>query len=402
MNKKMLRVLLIFFVLLSNPTSMHAGGQVLSDDYIKNAVSRLNVESDSVLVMEAETGRVIFDIDGYSRRFPASITKIMTALLVLEQGLDLDSRITLSTNAVALPHYASSLQLRAGESLSVRDAMYGLMLASANEIARAFAEHVSGTQDDFIFRMNQRARQLGAMNTQFINPCGLPGVEHDNQWVTAYDIALVMKEALKYPFFVEVISTAYYDFPPTASHPNGRVISNHNRLIRPTFDHEYDRRVVGGKTGFTNAAQHTLVSYARHDGFEIIISTLFAPDRATFMDTKAVMDVAFDILRAERAELARLEAIRLEEERLEQLRLDEEMRLAALEAESEHGFLDELLPWRSGEMTNLEALFIAATTLGLVFISLGILRIWYTRGRKRTKRRSMNEWQNVSNGRHRG
>jgi len=241
--------------------------------------------------MDARTGDVLYETDGFSRRFPASITKIMTALLVLEQVEDLEERIIMSENAVTLPHYAGRMGLVEGEDISVLEALYGIMLPSANDIARALAEHVSGSIPEFVTLMNNRAYELGAHNTRFINPCGLPG---NGQHVTAYDIALIMQAAIQHPLFVEIISTPYFSLPPTNKYEDARIMRNSNVMVRPSRD-EFNPRIIGGKTGFTNAAQHTLVSYAEHDGLEVIISVLYASPRgAIFSDTAALVAYIFD------------------------------------------------------------------------------------------------------------
>jgi len=254
-------------------------------------------EAASVLVMDVETGAILYHTDGFSRRYPASVTKVMTALLVLEAIDNLDEIVTFSRHAISIPSYASRMgMLREGDTLTVREALYGLMLPSGNEVARALAEHVSGSVPAFIQLMNQRAIELGANNTRFVNPCGLPG---NGQFITAYDIALIMKEAIQHPEFVEIIGTAYFDISTNENEEDDDIepvtLRNTNRMVRPN-DEAFNEYIVGGKTGFTNAAQHTLVSYARRDGHSVIISVLFAPRGATFTDTAFLMEYVFAAL----------------------------------------------------------------------------------------------------------
>ena len=328
------------------------------------------IDSGSVLVMDAVSGRVFFEIDGFTRRYPASITKIMTAIVVLENVNDLDEMVSFSHNAVNLPWYAARMWMVYGETLSVRDILYGLMLSSGNDLARAVAEHVSGSVDAFVYEMNRRAVEMGAYNTRFVNPCGLPG---DNQYTTAFDISLIMKEAIQIPYFVEIISTAYYGFPATYERPEGRVINNTHRMIRQYFEYEYDPRIVGGKTGFTIAAQHTLVSYAKYDDFSLIISVLFSPNRTIFTDTRLLMDHVFGVLSFERDE-----EIRIEQERIEQERLA----LAVQTEQETNGNLDQAskyLPLIPIYISDTEALAIAASSLGLAMLSLGVIKFIYSR-----------------------
>ena len=332
------------------------------------------IDSGSVLVMEADTGRVIFDVDGYSRRYPASVTKVMTAILVLENIYDLNEIVNFSARSVDLPWYAARMWMKEGETLTVRDALYAIMLSSGNDVARALAEHVSGSIDTFVDKMNSRAVEIGAYNTRFVNPCGLPG---DNQYITAYDIALIMKEAIKIPIFVETISTAYYSFPATYEHPGGRVIHNTHRMIRQFFEYEYDPRIIGGKTGFTNAAQHTLVSYAKYNEFGLIISVLYSPNRTIFTDTRILMDYAFGILSHERAEELRIEQEQLMRELLE---LEKEHVLQSEQyTERVNNPISKYLPLTYESISDAEALAIAASSLGLALLSLGIIKLIYSR-----------------------
>jgi len=245
----------------------------------------------SVLAMCVQTGDVLFEQEGFTRRYPASITKIMTALVVLEQVRDLNAPIYFSENAVALPYYAGRMGMEAGESMTVLEALYGIMLPSANEVARALAEHVSGSIGEFVILMNRRAQALGAHDTQFINPCGLPGA---NQFTTAHDMALIKRAAIENPIYVEIIRTPYLDFPPTPQHEYVRQMRNSNLMVRPGTE-EFNTLVIGGKTGFTNAAQHTLITYAAKDDREIILSVLYASPRSEiFSNTALLMDYVFE------------------------------------------------------------------------------------------------------------
>ncbi|MCL2356514.1 MAG: D-alanyl-D-alanine carboxypeptidase [Defluviitaleaceae bacterium] len=246
--------------------------------------------AESVLIMDAQTGEVLFERAGFTRRYPASITKIMTALLVLELADDLQERVLMTEYAVDLPHYAGRLGVYAGECMTVLEALYAIMLPSANDVARALAEHFAPSRADFVAQMNTRAAEIGAENTRFINPCGLPG---DGQFTTAYDIALIMREAISHPLFVQIIATPYFTVAPNPVHEEPRRMRNSNQMVHPTRD-EFNPNTIGGKTGFTNAAQHTLVSYAEYDGREVIISVLFAsPRSAIFSDTTALINYIF-------------------------------------------------------------------------------------------------------------
>ena len=244
-------------------------------------------EAASVMVMDAYTGQILYGHEAHTLRFPASITKVMTALLVLELVEDLSETLRFSVHVIeTLPSYASNMRMTSEDTLTIYEALYGIMLTSANEVARALGEHISGNNDDFVNLMNHRAWELGAVNTRFINPCGLPG---EGQHTTAYDIALIMQAALRHPLFVKIINTPTYDVPPTVNHPEGREIHNTNQLIQAESDF-HSPFVIGGKTGFTRAAGHTLVTYSRVNGRGVITSVLYAPERSfIFTDTAALL-----------------------------------------------------------------------------------------------------------------
>jgi len=241
--------------------------------------------------MEASTGTILYATNAGEIKYPASITKIMTALIVLEHTTDFDERIPFSDRAIfTTPRYSSHIAMDVGETLSVYEALYGLMLSSANEVSLALAEHVAGSIEEFVDLMNRRAQSLGAYDTHFANPSGLPGAGHVT---TAYDMALIMREAVQHPLFVDIIRTRRFDIPPTERQPEVRALRNTNRLI-----HEgayFNEAVVGSKTGWTNDAGHTLVTYAEQDGRRLIVSVLGGGSPGTFVDTTALLAYGFQL-----------------------------------------------------------------------------------------------------------
>jgi len=250
-------------------------------------------QAGAVNIMCADTGLVLYENSQHTRHYPASLVKVMTALVVLENVQDLDETVYFSETAVTLPWYAASMGLREGDTLTVWEALHGILLPSANEVARALAEHVAGSIEDFIEMMNRRALELGAYDTNFVNPCGLPG---DGQHVTAFDMSLIMREAITHPVFVEVIGTAFFDFPPSQRHPEGRTLRNTNRLVREGDDY-YSHWVVGGKTGWIRAARNTLTTYSVQDNRGIIVTVLFTEEREdTFADTITLLSLGFSLL----------------------------------------------------------------------------------------------------------
>lgn len=334
-------------------------------------------QAASVLAMCAQTGVVLYETEGYTRRYPASITKVMTALLVLENVHDLEERLIISPHAVDIPDYASRMGLYEGEDISVLEALYGIMLPSGNEVARALAEHVSGSVPAFIERMNIRAIELGAYYTHFVNACGLPG---DGQYVTAHDVAVIMRTAIQHPVFIDIISTPFFELPPTNMHEYPRILTNTNRMIRYETE-EFNPYVIGGKTGFTRAAQHTLVTYAQRGNHNLILAVLYTPRLVSFADTAALMDLVFDMMDAAelKAQIAAQQlAAELEAERIAQA---QEYELARLETEREAERLraeQEAQPnSHPRDVSLLEAAIAAGSILAVVITGLLILLIYY-------------------------
>jgi len=245
----------------------------------------------SVVLMDASTGLVLYSNDATELHYPASVTKIMTALIVLENISDLSERIEFSYNSVfSIPRNSSHIYMDVRETLTVYEALYALMLASANEVSIALAEHVAGSVEEFVDLMNRRAFALGARDTHFVNPSGLPAT---GQVTTAYDMALIMREAVRHPVFVETISTRTYMIPPTERQPLERPLRNTNHMIHQGL--HFNENVIGGKTGFTNVAQHTLVTYAEFNGRRLIVSILRGGNPGIFNDTNALLRFGFEI-----------------------------------------------------------------------------------------------------------
>jgi len=289
-----IKIAIVFFILylgISQITSVYAN---ISTQNYENEPTHPNPPSysaASVVLIEASTGMILYSSSGNEIKYPASITKIMTALIVLEQATNFDERIPFSDRAISeTPRYSSHIAMDVGETLTVEQALYALMLPSANEVSLALAEHISGSIEEFVELMNHRAQSLGANDTFFVNPSGLPGAGHVT---TAYDMALIMREAVQHPLFVDIIRTRRFDIPPTERQPETRALRNTNRLIHegPLFN----EAVVGGKTGWTNAAGHTLVTYAEQDGRRLIVSVLGGDSPGTFTDTNALLDYGFNL-----------------------------------------------------------------------------------------------------------
>lgn len=260
---------------------------------IVNAVEPKTPEivAPSALIMDASTGIVIYDKNMHEKKYPASITKIMTALLTLEHTENLSERITFSHNAVfSLPYGSSHIAMDEDETLSIEEALYALMLASANEVANALAEHIAGSTEAFAVKMTEKAKSLGALNTNFSNPHGLHGEDH---YTTAYDMALIMRAAVQEPQFVKLISTSFYEIPYTEKNPEPKSMHNTNRLIQTSSEY-FHEDVVGSKTGFTNEAGQTLVTYGKRGELELITVVMQDDKPGLYTDTHALLDYGFE------------------------------------------------------------------------------------------------------------
>lgn len=247
------------------------------------------IKSETAVLIEANTGAVLYDKNMNRRMYPASITKIMTALLALENCGTTDV-MTASHNAVySLPYNTSHIALAEGEKITVEQALYALGIESANDAANVIAEHISGSNADFGVMMTERARQTGAVNTNFTNPHGLPD---ENHYTTAYDMALITAEAIKNPDFCRYFSTNRYDMAPTNLRDVTRQFWNANNFING-----YDRveGLLMSKTGWTDEARHTLVTAAEKDGVTLIAVVMSSEHkRDKFEDTMALFDYGFE------------------------------------------------------------------------------------------------------------
>ncbi len=220
-------------------------------------------EAEAGIVMDVDSGTVLFGQKIHEPYPPASITKILTALLVLENS-NLDDVITISESAMnnVEPDSGNWLSLEAGDKLSVEDCLYALLLRSNNQIANALAEHVAGTQEAFVQMMNDKVAELGCTKSHFENPSGLNG---KTQNVTAYDMALIACAAFQNEKLVEISSTLSYKIPPTMNNPEGRTLENEHKMLKSTESCYYPS-AVAGKTGFLKLAGNTLVTYAEDNG----------------------------------------------------------------------------------------------------------------------------------------
>ncbi len=239
------------------------------------------VSAETAVLIEMNSGKVLYDLDMHKEMHPASTTKILTALLLMEHASLLDT-VTVSDNAWGVP--GSSLYLDLDEEISVRNLLYGILLRSANDGAVAAAEHVAGSEEGFARLMTERAQELGAENSNFTNPHGLTDEDHQT---TAYDLAMVTSAALENPLFRHIVTTRTQTIPwPGES--EDRVLHNRNELVR-----NYEG-AIGVKTGYTRTAGPTFVGAAERDDMTLIAVVLSSDFGHVFDDAAKLLDYGFD------------------------------------------------------------------------------------------------------------
>ncbi len=231
------------------------------------------IEAEGVCVIDALTGEPIFQKNANERLYPASITKILTALIVIETG-GLEAHMTIEEpETKAEP---SKLYIKTGETYERKQMLFGLLLKSANDVAEALARDNAGSVAAFGERMTARARELGATGSHFVNPNGLPNEAH---YTTAHDMAVIARAAMMQPLFREIVSTKTYEWVSATGEK--KMLTNGNRLLG-RFE-----GCTGLKTGWTNASKHTLVSAALRDHREVIAVVLKASSRSTLWKQSA-------------------------------------------------------------------------------------------------------------------
>jgi len=286
-------VMCICFVLLAGITI--AADPIETDDTDPiDAHGGLALESDFSVVIDARTGHVIYGVGIHSRAYPASMTKVMTALMLLESGLPMDEQLIHTPRSIntVVPWHSHVYYLV--DFVTVEQALYTMMLWSANDVSNAVAEHLGGTLENFAVMMTARAHELGAVNTNFTNAHGL---WEENHYTTPYDMALIMREAITHERFVEVISTRRFMMESLDDPEEFHMRDNTNSAIHPASAN-FNPDIVGGKTGFTNVSLQTLVSYGARRDMRLISVIMRAEQRdVRYSDTRLLMDYGFEQFR---------------------------------------------------------------------------------------------------------
>lgn len=247
------------------------------------------IESGNCILIDADTGIVLYEKNSDEKCYPASVTKLMTALLVVE-NCNLNDTLTVSANAVSSVKYGdASAGLKKDEEFTVEQALNIMLIKSANDMAYALGEHVGGSIANFANMMNKRAEELGCTGTHFSNASGLTDINH---YTTARDMALICRAVINSPTIMNAISyTKSYSVPPTNKTADTRYYRLSHSMVTGKYLYEY---CLGGKTGYTDAAGHTLATFAGKDGLRLICVVFNSTDEQRYIDTTALFEYAFN------------------------------------------------------------------------------------------------------------
>ena len=281
----------------SNNTTNTAGQSQVSAEAkaAADAIAKPTISAEAGILYDVTNGRVLFEKNADEKLAPASTTKLMTALLVLEKA-NLDDKVTFSKTAVTnLESGAVKIGLVEGDQVSVKDSLYALLLKSANEVANGLAEHVSGSISAFAELMNARAAELGCTNTHFVNPNGL---NSDQQYTTCRDMAKIAAAAFANKTHCEIDSTLSYKFPATKA-AAARTITPGHKMLYPN-DSRYYAGIVGGKTGYTSKAGNTLVTCVEKNGVRMV-AVILKSKSTHYEDTKKMLDYGYQYVNTEKS-----------------------------------------------------------------------------------------------------
>lgn len=290
MKSKKLLIISIFLILFG----LLFTGTVSADN-------NLNIYSPAALLMDARTGKILYEKNIDEIRYPASTTKMMTAILALEH-CELNEVATVSYDAIfTVPSGYANANLQLGEQLTIDQLLHVLLIPSANDAANVIAEHIAGSVSSFANMMNSKAVEIGCTNTNFVNPSGI----HDDEHVsTARDLALIAKYAMQNSTFRNLVKQTYYNLPATNKYETtDRVFRTTNDLLRVNnydrADNYYYKNAIGIKTGYTSAAKNCIVAGAERDGLEFITVILGAEQTENglserYLDCETLFDYGFD------------------------------------------------------------------------------------------------------------
>ena len=282
MGKRTLKILFLVLVLFA----------IICNNIKVNGTERLDVDAKAVFVLEKSTGKIMYEKNAYEQNYPASTTKILTAIIVIE-NCNLDDVATVSNAAISnIPTSYVITPLFVDEQIKIEDLLYALMLKSANDAAYVLAEYVGGSIDNFSNMMNKKAEEIGCKNSHFVNP---NGIHNDNHYTTAYDMYLISSYAMKNKTFVDIVSTYKYILPETNRYENtDRIMENTNEFIDPNSAY-FNENIRGIKTGTTDQAGECLITNIIKDKMEYFIVVLGAETKdSRFKETKKIINYLFE------------------------------------------------------------------------------------------------------------
>lgn len=247
------------------------------------------IYAESGILVDLDTQEILYSKNIDKQLYPASITKIMTTLIAIESSSPEDP-VTFSQTALdSIEWDSSNIGCRLNETLTMEQCWYAMMLNSANEVCCGVAEQIAGSIDAFVDLMNQKAAELGCTNTHFANPNGLPD---ENHYTTAHDMALIANAAYENETFRQVFTTRQYEIPPTSQYTETRYLYNHHKMMQPDTEYYYEG-CLGGKTGYTEAALNTLVTFASRSEKTLLCVTMRTQGRQVYTDTASLFDYGF-------------------------------------------------------------------------------------------------------------
>ncbi len=283
--KKIISMILICFLLILN---INVTAQAVEPSDIENWPMGPEVVSQGAVLIEANTGTVLYSKNMNQRFYPASTTKILATLVAMEHS-KLDEKVDFSTDAVfSIERGSSNMGMDVGQQITMEQCLYGILVYSANEVTNAVAEHVAGDIDTFVGMMNEKAAQLGCSNSHFVTTNGL----HDDlHYTTPYDLAQIGRAFFANETLAKMSGTRYYKIEPTDRQPDLIELYTHNKLTNNTYPYE---GYVGGKTGYTTLANQTLISCAKRNGMTLICVVMSVDSPGQYTDTIALFDYGFN------------------------------------------------------------------------------------------------------------
>lgn len=263
--------------------------EAVQTDTLANWPQGPAIYAESGILVDLDTQEILYSKNIDKQLYPASITKIMTTLVAIESSSP-EEPVTFSQHALdSIEWDSSNIGCRLNETLTMEQCWYAMMLNSANEVCCGVAEHISGSIEASVEKMNQKAAELGCTNTHFSNPNGLPDETH---YTTAHDMALIANAAYQNETFRQIFSTRQYEIPPTPQYTETRYLYNHHKMMQPDTEYYYEG-CLGGKTGYTETALNTLVTIASRNGKNLLCVTMRTQGRQVYTDTASLFDYGF-------------------------------------------------------------------------------------------------------------